>query len=518
MDNWFRDLFDIVKKQKDPMKLELLMPKIYSEFDILVRDRDISELQEIYNYINDNDFFSTIDSSQNKIIKLQCKQEILFRLVLLDDFTMLNKSVDELIDKANPQIINSYLDSWKHKSFIHDYIKKRINSSKPEKIIIKPSNIKQSIEKKKPEKVETKKDKPIEKKKSDSKIKLTIREKPKAAIKPIIKEKPVIPNKETIQEKESIPVVVSKKETDIPVINKQKIVKTNVVKKDNDFIEFIDIIDKQYPIIINKEKLLNLTNPQLAFYRIVSEYIDSETRDIDFFIKLIDLSILNNCLDLVHFTAQKSKALRHVASFNIAFLNEPDINKCEKLLTLLKNEKVDYINTSLNEIRLLTFIDDLYQGDEITNEIILETKKVARFVPKVTDIYQHTESMDFFIKNIFSLKTRTIDMTNLNHLYWSMILATYLGAYVHKQNESDYIKCMETVTDVSLQLSIHIKDSSIKAILKELAISYIRKIYKAGITSPNYDSWWVRQVNDLRDSKIDCLSKLEKITEIDLNY
>ncbi len=532
MDNWFKDLFDIVKKQNDPMKLELLMPKIYSEFDILVRDRDIFELKEIFNYINSSNFFNTTDPKQNEKIKLECEQEILFRLVLLDDFSMLNKKVDELISNDKPHILNMYLDSWKHKSFIYDYIKNRINSIMPiqtDKDISNSRNKKgeKPIEKKKPEikkeklikkkKVETtniiKKENPIETKKEIQK------EKPIEVIKPELK-KPFIRINLDEDDDEPLEVIEEIKEKIPKKIAKKSVIqdlKKGFEKKDNS-LDLIDIIIEKYPIIVSKDRLLNLTNPILAFNRIVVEFIDSDNRDIDFFIEFFNLCITNGFMDLVHFIAKKSQMLRHVASFNIAFLNEPDIDKCKKLLLLLKDEDIDYIKISLNELTLLMYVDDLYQREEITNNIIIETKKIARFIPKLTDTYLHTESINFFVKNILSPKTRTIDMTNVNHLYWSMILATYLGIYVFHAKESDYIECMETVTEVSLQLSIHIEDQSIKKILKELALTYIRKIYKAGITSPNYDSWWVRQVDDLRDSKIECLSKLEEITKIDLNY
>lgn len=519
MDNWFKDLFDIVKKQRDPMKLELLMPKIYSEFDILVRDRDIFELEEIFNYINSSNFFNSTNPKQNEKIKLECEQEIIFRLVLLDDFSMLNKTVDDLINNDEPHILNKYLDSWKHKSFIYDYIKNRINSIipiQPDKDISNSRNKKVKEEKPiKDKKTEIKKIKSIETKKVIEKEKAIEVEKP-ILKKPIIKvnlyeDDELQSSVEIIEEnKEKAPKKTPKK----PVVKEPK---KEITETDKN-LDLIDLIIEKYPIIVNKEKLSNLTNPKFAFYRIVTEYIDSDNRDIDFFIEFVNLCVTNGFMDLVHFIAQKSKALRHVASFNIAFLNEPDIDKCKKLLDFLRDENVDYINTSLNELTLLLYVDNLYQGDEITNNIITETKKVARFVPRLTETYEHTESINFFINNILSPKTRTIDMTNVNHLYWSMVLATYLGIYVFHSKESDYIECMETVTEVSLQLSIHIEDQSMKNILKELALSYVRKIYKAGITSPNYDSWWVRQVDDLRDSKLECLSKLKEITKIDLNY
>ena len=62
--------------------MDLLLPELYSEFDILARNDNTDELTKIYQYINKKNPFQTIDKTYNKnantILKKKSLNDLLF--------------------------------------------------------------------------------------------------------------------------------------------------------------------------------------------------------------------------------------------------------------------------------------------------------------------------------------------------------------------------------------------------------------------------------------------------------
>ena len=61
MDSWFIELFDIISRQRETLKVEMLLKELYGEFDILVRRHSIQELKEIYYYAEEKNQINTVN-------------------------------------------------------------------------------------------------------------------------------------------------------------------------------------------------------------------------------------------------------------------------------------------------------------------------------------------------------------------------------------------------------------------------------------------------------------------------
>jgi len=603
MDSWFEELFDIIKKQKDPDRLELLMLKIYPEFDALVRERKINELEELYQFIRNNELFVSTNETQNLKTKIKCEQELIFRLALLDDFTMLNQLVEDLVIENDQELIKLYLEIWKDKSFIYTYLKERIKKqtssstksrkkqkafkveipviprereteyihpepepvpmkkeakpepefepepvttvekpkiketppiktpepikTEPEKPIVKQAEIEQKIQKTEPVKQNTIK-KPTKKHimgqqalefgstlKQEPKVNKTEKAEKSPPIKPDVPEQTKGKQQIELQPEPKTPKEIRPKEPTKKAFAVPKQAKQEQLREiwTPDFFEFIDLFIEQYPILINQEKLRQLSTPKPTFFRMVLEFVDSEERSYDFFIKFINFCLSYSMNDLVSYLVDKSHMLRKYASANIAFLNKPDIKKAIQLLYLLEDEIADYITNSFNELKLLRYVDQFYKQDEVTNQLIQQAVNASRFTPKMTELSFHIDSVKYFDNYVFNIKERLIDMTNINHLYWSMILATSICIYVERLTDTDYINSMEWVGETALQLAIHVDNNQMREIIETLALSYIRRIYKAGQSSPEYPNWWDRQIEDMRDAKLGSLDKVRSIEQ-----
>ncbi|MCK4552459.1 MAG: hypothetical protein KAU02_06020, partial [Tenericutes bacterium] len=123
MDKWFVDLFDIISGQKKTTKMDLLLPELYNEFDILARNDNIEELSEIYQYINDDNPFKTINVEYNNKANVFCKKEVIKRLIILNDYSILDDEFSEILSKNNKKIINDYLEVWRDNIIVTMHLK-----------------------------------------------------------------------------------------------------------------------------------------------------------------------------------------------------------------------------------------------------------------------------------------------------------------------------------------------------------------------------------------------------------
>jgi len=142
----------------------------------------------------------------------------------------------------------------------------------------------------------------------------------------------------------------------------------------------------------------------------------------------------------------------------------------------------------------------------------MHATNAAYSAPSMIEAFQATEAIDYFINNVISNKHQLIDIRNLCHVYWSLILAASVGIYVKRSHVSDYTESMDWISSSALLLAERIEEPEVKDSIKVLATSYVTKIYRLGCKSDDYDDWWERQRDDLRESKNDNLASINSIS------
>ncbi len=291
MDSWFIELFDIISRQRETLKVEMLLKELYGEFDILVRRHSIQELKEIYYYTEEKNQINTVNVDFNENAGNELKQEILKRLVMLDDLSIPEQILKNLIKTHKERDIVAYINTWKSFSFVYFHLKDvyqyelelqsrvdpfadvlpdELNKTLKEEYI-EPKEKVSTLPKLDPElvpkpektrtfgrvkKTKTPKDKPTSQPIRVEEIKEVIVEKPVEVIKEKVIEKPVEVIKEVIVEK---PVEKPKKEKvsrfKKPKTKQPEVVKEVIVEKPVEVIKEV-IVEKPVEKEVVKEVIV----------------------------------------------------------------------------------------------------------------------------------------------------------------------------------------------------------------------------------------------------------------------
>lgn len=216
MDQWFNQLFDIIGKQVEYKKVDMLLPEIYSELDIVARKENIIELHEIYDFVNEKNPVKTEDPDYNKLAHDKLKKEILKRHVMLRDMSILSHDLEELLLTNNQRAVNKFISNWKESKFVSNYLEEIVFNSKKPKKAVRPENVQRTVKVNIPKIVKE----PVVKE---------VKEKPVPKPKPIIKE---APKKEVIADAFLEPEIELKKEVFLePVFEPEPEIKEPIAKK-----------------------------------------------------------------------------------------------------------------------------------------------------------------------------------------------------------------------------------------------------------------------------------------------
>ncbi len=484
MDSFFDELFQIVKRQVDTNKMDGLLPKVYHEFDVLV------QLNEIYQYVAKENPIQTSDSLYNGIFYTQLKKEILKRLFQLKDFTSLNEEIDPLILEDSEEAIEEYLQSWEDSILIYNYLRERTLEpikKKPETITkTKASKPKEPVKQELPEPV--KKEEKVKTKKTTTKV-----EKEPEAWPTYVAPRVETPRREPAKVVKPAPAVraPSADSPDKPQV-----------------LEFVNQFLERYDIVVNREALRKLGNPKPTFFRIVTDYVDTQRRTPYFYIELFLFLEQASYSDLIQHIIARSIRFRKLASVHIGLLQEPQMDSKLKLLDLLKDDETDYIQQSQKEVKLRLFIDGFKQDMETVYTIKKNATAAAIKAPLTVHADLVSGPIHYCKHNILTKVDSIVDETNIAHLYWSMILCACLGIYVTREKVYDFIDSMDYIAHSAVLLIKQINDIHIKLIIVDLAKYYIREIYKAATLTNDFDNWWTRQKDDLLNSKLNGIRNL----------
>ncbi len=486
MEKWFVDLFDLLKKQKEPARAKLLLPEIYSEFDILTRANKTDDLKDIYEYISNNNPVQTEDKKYNEEAYNKCKQQILKNLILLDDFSLIDTEVNELLSNKDKKGLDKLLNLWMDNRFVYEYINKIIDKENKPKT--QPPIQKEIVPK------------PIKRDKQPEKV----------VVKEVIEPKKEIIKEETKATKKIVEVPKQEKSVieDKPKQEKPIIVRTS--KETQPYFDALNFLSMRYNLIYSENKLRNTTNPIQNILILVQEFIDENEPNAAFFIDFFTVLSKFNLNDFITYIANRSLKFIKLATLNIGLVNEFDLEAKYKLLEILKDSDLGYVNLSILEKELRVYIDSLNFVDTTIKEIYSLGQKASYRAPLCVETYEAAKAIDFFKKHIYSKRTHIVKQDNLTHLYWAMVLSAIVGIYVERKQSSDYVECMNCVADMAIKLIPEIKPSNIQSIIKALASSYIRRIYISGIQSNNYDNWWRNNRQELIEAKFNELAKINE--------
>ncbi|XFA99021.1 hypothetical protein ACAG96_00220 [Candidatus Izemoplasma sp. B36] len=496
MDQWFKDLFDIIKSQSKTNKMDLLLPELYTEFDILARNRNNSELKEIYKYIKHNNPIKTMDIDFNKKTFLILKKELMLRSILLSDLSVIDEEINDLIITNDQAGINEFINLWKDNLYIYNYLKDKTISEKPKTkkmVESKPVEIDPEINDDFDDDIE---EDIIEELDED------IFEDESDIIKEEIKEE--IKTPKPVKELSNIPYEKPKK------LEIKKPPKKEIVARDNSqnpelksFYEFVYKLNGLYNLNVNIEKLKLQKNPRRGVFNMLKEYIDQSEKTAEALLDLFNLIKDFNEYELIGYLANHSKVFMKVCTLNIGLLNEKEIAHKKQLIELVQDEVSEYISLSVCEISLREFIDYQNFSDETIDNINKYAVKASISTPNMVKAFEVVDCIEYFNNSLYPKESRVIDMDNITHLYWSMILACYISIYTERDVESDYTKCIRFITEIALKMIQLIDDDSIKLVIKTLAISYVRRAYNSALKCDNYENWWERQKDDLLDAKLE---------------
>lgn len=567
MDQWFLQLFDLIKRQKETRKVEMLLPELYIEFDILARLENSDGLKDIYTHLEELDPFNTDDKIFNKNSYKKLKRELLKRLIILNDLTIIEDEARELVLKDDQKLIKKYLTSWKDHSYVHafliDYFDKYKTSEPPKKLKPKKAvketpinDVETSIEEKiqpevdlepSPKEVleiiqEKPKHKPVmihpkpktesveEVSQKDEIIFQGIEEKPteeslqestaEEEIKPIKKKRKnrLFKKDEQSSKAESNDILESSKSIAHESIQKTQenvIANSNIVdeKANNytkDFDGLMDLLTDKYKLTVNSNRLDTLGDPRPNFYRILAGFIDSTSRDALFFIDLFKILKEYNENEFITYIAGKSNWLRKLCIMNIGLINVADTRNKFELLSYLEEQEFEYIEKSLLEKKLRVYFDSLSSNSEMAGKIFGHASKVGALAPKQVDESSVYTSVDFFKKKVMSSNSQ-VDLENPTELYWSIILATGLCTYVLRYKDYDFTTSLDCIHKNSIKLISLTKNQELIDTMVTLFKSYIRNVYKFGTKAPGYEDWWKGQKDSMLDAKLDAIEELNLI-------
>ncbi len=530
MDQWFNQLYEIIGKQIESKKTEMILPEIYSELDILARKQNIEELLEIYEFTESNNPIKTNDVLYNKKAYHKLKKEILKRHVMLRDFSILNRDIDAYIHDNDQKKINKLLNTWKDSSYVHNYLEEIVFNAKKAKKVYRPEEAKKTV-KIKPVVI---KEKPVvltPEPKKGPELELEKKSTPKNIIEK--KESLTASKKGTLPKENITPEVFIKSDSFIEteVILKPKVDKelhkpreikvvdvetkpTGIIPSKGSyelFFDFVDIISKKYQMIVNVGMLKKLSNPKPNFSRFLLQYIDEKDRNSRFFIELFKLLTEYDLVDLITYVIEKSFIIKKLCTYNIGLLNETDLDTKIELLDIIVKQDFDFIQMSDYERKVRFYINNLGANDTTTTVIKDKVSEISRFAPLMMESFYATDAIGYFKVNFVEREDRGFDTDNLSHLYWAMMLGVSTGVYVLRTKYSDFIESMNVVTEMAIHLIKKTDDLYIKFAVKTLATSYIRKIYKIGTQLPDYGDWWDRHKDDMLESKHKGLATLNPI-------
>ena len=539
MDQWFNQLYEIIGKQIESKKTEMILPEIYSELDILARKQNIEELHEIYEFTESNNPIKTNDVTYNKNAYHKLKKEILKRHVMLRDFSILNRDINAYIHDNDQKKINKLLNTWKDSTYVHNYLEEIVFNAKKAKKVYRPEEAKKTVRikpvvikekplvltpepKKEPElELETK---PSPKNVIEKKEDLTVSKRgklPKKNITPevfiesdsfIETEVILKPKQDRELPKPRVTKVVEKKQSDEVVEVETKPITIVPSKGSYElFFDFVDIISKKYRMIVNVEMLRKLSNPKPNFSRFLLQYIDENDRNSRFFIELFKLLTEYDLVDLITYIIEKSFIIKKLCTYNIGLLNETDLNTKIELLDIVVKQNFIFIKMSDLERKVRFYIDNLGLNDTTTKVIKNKVFEISKFAPLMMESFYATDALGYFKVNFVEREDKGFDPDNLSHLYWAMMLGASTGVYVLRSKYTDFIESMDVVTEMAIHLIKKTDDLDIKFAVKTLATSYIRRIYKIGTQLPDYGDWWARHKDDMLESKHKGLAILNPI-------
>lgn len=573
MDQWFNQLFEIIGRQIESKKVNMLLPEILSELDIVARKQNIVELHEIYEFVLAKNPINTNDDDYNKEALERLKKEILKRHVMLRDFGVLSSDLNELMLAKNQKGINKLLSTWKDSKYVYNYLQEIIYNAKQKKKSYSPERAERTVKLKPTVKAPEKKPAPAPKPKAEKVLKPTIEKqveiptKPVLEIKPITKPEPVIEEIEQVtkEAKKGLNLTTPRKtkiENEVPYSEKsfstkeireesftepELFVKPEVLIKpkiDRDvpkpkvksantkkevileekpveivtpkdpyqlFFDCVDILSKKYNMIVNLEVLKNLSNPKPNFSRFLVQYIDEQDRNARFFIELFKVLTEYSLEDLITYILDKSFKIKKLCTFNIGLFNVEDFKTKSELLDIIVKQDFDFIKMSSYERKLRLYIDDLNAKDETTLAIKKRVLEISRFAPLMLETFYAADALGFFKINLLTRNDRIIELDNLSHLYWALMYSVTLSVYVVRTKYTDFIESMNTTAEFSNALIKASNDFNIRLTTKTLASSYIRTIYKKALALPDYADWWDRQKDDLLESKHKALALLNPI-------
>lgn len=567
MDKWFLQLFELIKRQKDTRKVEMLLPELYIEFDILARLENTDGLKDIYTHLEELDPFNTDDKVFNKNGYKKLKRELLKRLIILNDLTIIEDEARELVLQDDQKRIKKYLTSWKDHSYVHafliEYFDKYSTAKPPKKVKPKKVKLEEPIEEVKEIVKEEKKFEEVFES-SPKEVLEIIQEKPKhkpviiqhksieEPVEEIVKHEEIIfqgddevPDKEPIQELETKTDVKIKKEKkkssflkkekqekhhepkeDIPPVESIAAKPIKEVEEDHtdkpieteekprsytkDFDGLMDLLTDKYQLTVNIERLDTLGDPRPNFYRILAGFIDSTSRDALFFIDLFKILQAYEENDFITYIAGKSNWLRKLCTMNIGLINVADTRNIFDLLNYLEEQEYDFIEKSLLEKKLRIYFDSLSSNSEMAGKIFGHASKVGALAPKQVDESSVFDSVDFFNKKVISSNSQ-VDLENPTELYWSIILATGLCTYVLRYKDYDFTSSLNCINKFSIKLISLIENKELVDAMVILFKTYLRNIYKFGTKAPGYEDWWKGQKDSMLDAKLDAIGELNQI-------
>ncbi len=533
MDSWFVELFDIVMKQKETEKMDRLLPKVFNEFDVLVRSNNLEELWSIHDFIKSEQPVQTDDVIYNHIKLNECLKEITYRIVLLDDFSVLDQDMSEIINSGDGNKMEEYLGLWKDFRIIYDYLIAYMESDAEldgketlpmEEEIPDNNGFEEFLE----EEPETK---PIPEEKQIPK--------PEPITEPVVIEpapeiesdsqtesfeepEPIEESKLTIETQESVEVEpVLEEEIKTPVDKPKPIPELSTPKEDpkpvpspipsnpkENFFLFFDELLKSYPTKIDKERLILMSDPIPTFIRLFLEHIDSEIRTPDYFLTLFTFFETKGYFELADFVIEHSKMLEKCLTVNIGLLH---IEHVDQLRQIFDHVRVPMSKVQANayyEILLYTYIDDFGIETPTTKAIHRLSEEITKNAPYQIETHEATGAIEFFLNHILLKPGTDFDSENQPQLYWSIILAAGLGIHVVRRNATDYQTLIDYISLAGTHL-FHLSESKdIKEAIKAQCLTYVRAIHKTALSSVHYASWWTRQVDDLLDSKLNAVNHI----------
>ena len=122
MESCINHIIEINEKQSYTNKVEILIHELLNEFDILVRRSDTDSLKEIYNYVIDNSPIKTVDKTYNNNHNEKLSRDILKKLVMLDDLSLLENQLIKHMQEGSEKDVLSFIKSWESFTFVYYHL------------------------------------------------------------------------------------------------------------------------------------------------------------------------------------------------------------------------------------------------------------------------------------------------------------------------------------------------------------------------------------------------------------